>query len=378
MSMKILVVDDEQPILTLWERFLERWGYESETARNGREALEMGRAMEYHLVVTDLAMPEVTGQELLRTLKKEQPDLQFIVTTGFGTIEVAVEMMKAGAYDFLTKPINFNHAELVIRKCLDSVNDRQENLRLRQENRDLEELNELKEKFIAITSHELRTPVSIISNIVEMLEPEMRSHPGKKMFRLVSRSSQQLSEIVGQMHELSRTNSANIELALLPFELRLLCNEIMEELKFVLDKRKHQIALDIPAGMNITADRLKFKKVVRELLQNAIKFTKDGGEIRIKATFEEGGVLNFSVSDTGIGIPKENLDKIFHMFYEVGDSLHHHTSKEAFLGGGMGVGLSIVNDIVKAHDGTVEVTSTVDEGSSFIVHIPQIAAAGNV
>jgi signal transduction histidine kinase len=144
-----------------------------------------------------------------------------------------------------------------------------------------------------------------------------------------------------------------------------------------LDKRKHRITMTFPEAMTITADRLKFKKVVRELLQNAIKFTEDGGEISIKAAIDEGNVLNFSVSDTGIGIPQENLDKIFHLFYEVGDSLHHHTSKEEFLGGGMGVGLSIVNDIVKAHDGTVEVVSEVNQGSRFIVHIPQDAAAGN-
>jgi signal transduction histidine kinase len=83
------------------------------------------------------------------------------------------------------------------------------------------------------------------------------------------------------------------------------------------------------------------------------------------------------VSDTGIGIPRENMDKIFHLFYEVGDSLLHQTSKEAFLGGGMGVGLCIVNDIVKAHDGKVEVESTVNEGSRFIVHIPQDPGASN-
>ena len=196
MNMKVLVVDDEPPILSLWERFLDRWGYEAATAKNGREALEMCRSRDFHLVVTDLAMPEVTGQELLRTLKAEQPDLQLIITTGFGSIEVAVEMMKAGAFDFLTKPINFNHAELVIGKCLESVNAMRENLRLRKENRDLEELNELKEKFIAITSHELRTPVSIISNVVEMLGPELRQHPSEKMFRLISRSSQQLIGLV--------------------------------------------------------------------------------------------------------------------------------------------------------------------------------------
>lgn len=377
MNMKIMVVDDEKPILSLWERFLDRWGYAAHTASNGREALEMCRADPYHLIITDLAMPEMTGQELVRTLKSEQPDLQFIITTGYGSIEVAVEMMKAGAFDFLTKPINFNHAELVIEKCLESVRAMQENLRLRQENRDLEALNELKEKFIAITSHELRTPVSIISNIAEILGPELKAHPGEKMFRLIARSSQQLNEIVSQMHELSRVNSNNMQLMRLRFELAPLCEEVVEEMKIVLDKRKHRISLDFPSNLNITADRLKFKKVIRELLQNAVKFTEDGGDISVKAVVTEAGVFEMSVSDTGIGIPRENMDKIFHLFYEVGDSLLHQTSKDAFLGGGMGVGLCIVNDIVKAHDGKIEVESKVNEGSRFIVHIPQDPSTSN-
>src|SRR5579862_3827826 len=100
----ILVVDDEAPIRMLWERFLTRWGYTHTLAENGQQALQLLRATPFQLVVTDLTMPVMSGQELIHILKREQPDVEVIVTTGHGTIEVAVELMKAGVFDFITKP----------------------------------------------------------------------------------------------------------------------------------------------------------------------------------------------------------------------------------------------------------------------------------
>ncbi|MCZ6628235.1 MAG: hybrid sensor histidine kinase/response regulator [SAR324 cluster bacterium] len=369
--MELLVVDDEAPIRSLWERFIARWGFGCELATNGQEALDMVRSKHFPIIITDLAMPVLSGQELIQRVRQEQPQVQFIVTTGYGTIELAVEMMKAGVYDFLTKPINYSHAELIVKKCVDSIHAQQENVALRQKNRNLEELNELKEKFISITSHEMRTPVSIIDSVMEILAPQLTGQAMQSLGRLLSRASGQLTEIVDQMHELSHINSPNLKLRREPFILFPLCREIMEELDFVLEKRGHQITLDFPENLSMTADRLKFKKVVRELLQNAIKFTGDGGRITMAASLDENHQLKFTVADTGIGIPPENLDKIFHLFYEVGNSLNHHTSKDEFLGGGMGVGLSIVNDIVTAHAGKVEVESQVDQGTRFVVFLPQ-------
>lgn len=366
----ILVVEDEAPIRTLWGRFLAKWGYHADMAENGQIALDKTHRKKYELVITDLTMPVMTGQELIHRVKNEKPDIEFIVTTGNGTIEIAVEMMKAGAFDFLTKPINFNHAELIIKKCLETVRARVENLELRQKNRDLKELNELKEKFIAITSHELRTPVSIINNIVEIIAPELEHLESGKMFSFISRSSRHLNEIVGQMHELSHSSSGELELSVESTLLAPLFNEVEEEFSWVQRKRGHQVRWDIPRDLTAVIDRVKFKKVIRELLQNAIKFTPDGGDITISANPEEGGGVRIVVSDTGIGIPKESIDKIFHLFYEVGDTMQHHTSKDDFLGGGMGIGLAIVDDIVKAHNGTMEVDSKSGAGSSFIIHLP--------
>jgi signal transduction histidine kinase len=365
----ILVVDDEAPIRMLWERFLTRWGYSFALAEHGQQALAQARATRFKLLITDLTMPVMSGNELIYVLRQEQPDLEVIVTTGHGTIEVAVELMKAGVFDFITKPISFNHAELIIKKCLEKVQARQENLRLRQINRDLEALNEIKEKFIAITNHELRTPVSVLTNIVEILSEELKGHATEPLIRMVDRSTQQLAEIVAQMHELSRAKSNRLELQLTRFPLKEVCDEVAEEFALALERRKHTLESRIPPDLQAAGDRAMFKRVVRELVQNAIKFTRDGGRIVLAGAIEDQRVV-FTVSDTGIGIPADQQPRIFELFYEVADSLHHHTSKDDFLGGGMGVGLSIVNDIVAAHHGEVTVTSEVGRGSTFKVSLP--------
>jgi signal transduction histidine kinase len=367
---EILVVDDEAPIRTLWERFLSRWGYSFDCAPNGQEALAMARANRYLVLITDLTMPVMTGNELIYILRQEQPDLEIVVTTGHGTVEVAVELMKAGIFDFITKPISFNHAEMIVRKCLEKVKATQENARLRQVNRDLELLNQVKEKFIAITNHELRTPVSVLSNAVELLLEEMQGQAVEPIVKMVDRSTRQLVEIVGQMHDISFAKSNRLEVRPARFLLRPLCDEVLEEFSLSLEERKHTLEVRIPDEFTLVADRALFKKVVRELLQNAVKFTPDGGLILLSAVGDGPEGVRFSVQDSGIGIPPEEHGRIFELFYEVGDSLHHHSSHDQFMGGGMGVGLSIVHDIVTAHQGQVKVASSPGGGSTFSVVLP--------
>jgi signal transduction histidine kinase len=369
----ILVVDDEAPIRMLWERFLTRWGYAHLLAENGQAGLRLLRQTPFQLVITDLTMPVMSGQELIHILKREQPEVEVIVTTGHGTIEVAVELMKAGVFDFITKPISFNHAELIVKKCLDQIRSRRENERLRQMNRDLEALNRIKEKFIAITNHELRTPVSVLSNVVEILGQELKDKDLEPLVRIMERSSHQLTEIVSQMHELSGVKSTRLDLHVTQFPVANVVEEVQEEFALTLQRRKQTARREIPAELLLSGDRAKFKKVVRELVQNAIKFTPDGGEIVVSAQAGAERRVELKVRDTGIGIAGEHLDHIFDLFYEAGDTLHHHTSHDEFLGGGMGVGLSIVRDIVVAHGGELQVASEPGKGSTFTVILPQSA-----
>ncbi len=368
---EILLVEDEPMLRNVWEKHLTRWGYRFDMAEIGENGLRQARKNRYRVVLTDLILPHLSGHDLIQTLKKEQPELEIIIVTGKATVEMAVEIMKAGAYDFITKPIDFIHAEMLLKNCMEQRMVQEDSRRLRQRTEDLESLKELKEKFIAITSHELRTPVGVLNNVVEILQKEIPSGELGRLVSMLSRSTSQLVEIVGKMHELSQEKSDKLALNLRSIPLLGLCREVMEEFLLYLNGRGLRCDLHVPGDLVIVADRAKFRRVIRELVQNAIRFTPDEGSISVHAEKAPDGKLTLTIADSGIGIARQHHKRVFERFYEVGALTHHQSPPESFLGSGMGVGLSIVNDIVAAHDGSVRLESEIGNGSRFTVILPQ-------
>ena len=367
---QILLVEDEESIRGVWCRHFERWGFTFDMAGTGPKGLELARAGRYQILVTDLSIPGLPGEELIRLLRREQPELEIIVVTGQATVETAVEIMKTGVYEFLTKPINFMNAGLVLNNCLAHLISHSETERLRKLTEDLETLTERKEKFIAITNHELRTPVSVVKNVSELLQDQFQDGETRELVDILSRASRQLEEIVTQMHEISRAHSTGLALVRDCFPLAQLCQEVAGECWLILQQRRQHLVMNVSDQLFITADRGKFKKVIRELLHNAIKFTEEQGRITIAAEINGQDQMVFKVSDTGIGIQEEYQERIFELFYEVASSIYHSTENNLF-GGGMGVGLSLVHEIVSAHQGTVEVASELGKGATFSVFLPQ-------
>ncbi len=242
---QILLVEDEPDIRALWEHHLEAWGHSFDSAPSGDAGLELARCKKYRVLITDLAMPGLTGQELIRILKRERPELEIVVVTGNVTVESAVEIMKAGVYEFLTKPINFTQARLVLKNCLEHLDTHLETLRLKRLAEDLEALNERKEKFIAITNHELRTPVSIVQNVAELLQEELSDGDHRHLVDMLSRASSQLVEIVVQMHEISQAKSKRVLLERTSFPLLPLCQEVVGGFGTPLAKRRMKIVVDV-------------------------------------------------------------------------------------------------------------------------------------
>jgi DNA-binding NtrC family response regulator len=158
----LLVIDDEETIRSLWcEIFTGDERYVINTARSGEEGVSKIKKTGYDIVVTDLNMPGgMSGLDVVKTLKEIKPETEIIMMTAYGTIELAVKAMKEGAYEFILKPLDFGHIDFVLQKCYQQIMYKKENEDLKEINVKLKELNEEKGKFIAITSHELRTPTS--------------------------------------------------------------------------------------------------------------------------------------------------------------------------------------------------------------------------
>ena len=169
-SAKILVIEDEAQVRQSYDDMLNFFGYEVESVPNGREGMSRITKNDYDNVVTDLNMPEMNGIDVLKYIKKKKPYIEVIVITGYATLENAIEAMKVGAYDYFAKPIDIEHVRIVLSKCVKQIQARRENEELRSLTQRLKELNELKDKIITITNHELRTPVTVLKGYIELID----------------------------------------------------------------------------------------------------------------------------------------------------------------------------------------------------------------
>lgn len=372
---KILIVDDEPVVRHVCQLSLEQELYSILIADNGIKAMELLRSEpDIAIVLSDFKMPGMTGFELLNAIKRDFPHIEVIIMTGFATIENAIEAMKSGAYDFLLKPLKAEQIRLVMNKCREKISLSQENLTLKRANEKLRELQIVKDKFLAITSHELRTPVSHLRGYLSILNGDdfhlLSPVEKKECMSVINAAVLDLEQIVTDMFDLIELEQGAIVLKREPFELNELLEQIEHEFRRPLQERQQTLTLRrCPQPCMIAADRLKIKIMVSELIQNAIKFTPDHGRIEL-ALHIDGNFYVFVVADTGVGIKQEKMGTIFEKFYEVQHSNHHSTSKTGFMGGGMGLGLSLARAIAEAHDGGIKVSSEVGKGSVFQIFIP--------
>lgn len=372
-DIKILVVEDEEFIRMMFCQSFENWGFQVEEAENGKEALEKIQEGDFNIVVTDLNMPIMDGMELLRKTKEKWPYIEVIVITGFATIESAIEAMKIGAYDFILKPVNFEHVQFTINKCFKKIKTQAENTELMEMNTRLRELNELKDKFIYITNHELRTPLTIIKGYIDILETMISDNDEdtREVVDILKDTTEELNELVERIHLLGNIeNSIQLRRKSEVIELKSLITKIYKELHPLFTKRKIELKIFVDKKpLLLEGDPRQIRIVLRELLQNALKFTPDGGKVVVRLEIKNQEI-QYSVSDNGIGIPLDKQEIIFDPFYEIQNTINHRSSDSEFMGGGMGIGLSLVREIVNLHKGQIHLESEPGKGTLFTIKFP--------
>jgi signal transduction histidine kinase/GGDEF domain-containing protein len=373
MEERILVVDDEKAIRdVLYQALTRLGGFVVELAENGEEAFKKIEKEDFDLVLTDMKMPTMDGLQLISEIAKFKPGTLMVLLTGHGTIESALEAMKRGASDYLRKPVNLDEMLMRLRKVLEErqrfISLKDYAAELERANQELKKIDEMKSEFVSVASHELRTPLAAIKNAVQLM---LQGKTGEinenqaKFLSMAERNINRLTNILNSLLDLSRIESGKIELKFEELDLRGSIEFILSSLKPQTDGKSIQFKMEIQEELSpVYGDREKLEQILTNLVGNAIKFTPEGGEISVSAKpFEEESMVAISVKDSGIGIPEDQLDKIFEKFHQVENSLRRSTT-------GTGLGLAITKGLVEAHHGKIWVESEVGKGSTFTFTLP--------
>lgn len=373
MEDKILIVDDEPGIRGLMAKVLTGEGYHVNVARDGEEALMKFHVDPVPLVITDLTMPRIDGILLIKQIKSLYPETMILLVTAHGRMDSAIEAMKAGAENVLAKPVDINHLVIEVAKCFD-------NLRLRRENESLSNLVEMRNKFITLTDHEFRTPLSIIKGGLAILKgdevPAAISAKAKTLVDMMEEATNRLVDIVERFHDMETLHHSWLKPSLSTFNIGEQAWNIVTVAGAAA--RGRRINFDMKNTMapgEIHQDKSRVEHILMELIQNAIKYTPDGGTVSVWFG-ETGGDKDRSVIikilDTGVGLPPDKLKLVLEPFYEGKDVMGHTTSNSSFTGGGIGIGLTRVKMLVESVQGRLFVESAEGRGTTFTISIPAV------
>jgi signal transduction histidine kinase len=251
---------------------------------------------------------------------------------------------------------------------------------LQATNSKLREANRLKGAFIEVASHELNTPVTVVLGMLElwkMSQGPAASATERQWVERIGTAAQRLARTVERMLKLVRSGDFSSAMEKEALELEPLLRRTIDELTPYLELRSQSVVLDVEPSLGpLEADPLKLSDVLTNLLANAVKFTPDGGTIRIAARVEppDGGWVRVSVSDEGVGVPPADQQYLFEPFFTGFDTLRHSSGDYQFRKRGIGLGLWLVKSFVELHGGRVEVSSTPGKGSTFSFLLPRSQA----
>jgi len=373
---RLLVIDDEQGIRDGCRRVLQPEGFLVETAGTiaaGRALIEGG---EFDLVLLDVMMPDGKGIDLLETIQRRDPDMVAAIITGYATVELAVEALKEGAYDFISKPFSGDLLLLTVERGLEKRRLAKEARRVEEveahaaelgrAKEEMERLDRFKSAFMLTVAHELRAPVvgaqSLLRTMLRGLAGEVNPQQTEILARVEVRH-QELLELINDLLLLAESKTAGQERPLTSVDLE-------PALAAVVDRFRPQaeaggIALSLEAGsepLNVEATTDGLAVVFGNLVGNAVKYTPAGGRVTVRAGRDSDRVA-VAVGDSGIGIGEDDRLRL-------GEEFFRASNAKASGIGGTGLGLAIVRQHLDRWRARLEVESEVGKGSTFRVVFP--------
>lgn len=352
----VLIVDDEAIIRDLCSKALK--GYRVFQARDGEEALKVFQKGEIDVILTDVMMPKMGGIELLRRLKEIEPTLVVIIMTGFAEKDIILNALKADADDFITKPLNLLQLKTAVDKALVKK-------ALKEEIANLKSMDRFKTNFLSIVSHKFRTPITAISLFLQNLANGVYDSEDpmyQKYQRLIYDEACYLERLVSELLAFNQAMDDGTGLKPEPCNLAKIITELLQSSIEAAGKPGVETSLNLDMIPPLLLDREKIVFALKQILDNAYKFSGEKGTVAVSLEIQEDLAV-ITVQDTGVGIAKEDIPKLFEKFFQV-DSTHTGQVR------GFGLGLYYAKEFIRLHGGNINIESEPWKGTTVIITIP--------
>lgn len=358
---RLLVVDDDNDFRMLVKSTLVEEGFLVDDVDSGEKALQAIQQQQYEIALLDIKMPGMDGVQTLKALRQEAPNTDYIMITGFQDITLAIECIKLGAKEYLNKPIDAVDLTQRIRSMLRA--------RIAEQ-----KLKQREKEFNSRLLYEIRNPITTVKSGVGFLLKEMAgplTDQQSEVLKHINANVEKLVALVNDMIDLSKFESGNVMLELLPTNLDEVVPAVCERLEHQAKAKKLTLKVNVSSNIpTLQLDTEKIEQIITNLIDNAIKYTDEGGTITVSTSLVQQKInervsefAEIAVSDTGVGISPDELPYVFDKYKEV---LTGKTSKKKTTG----LGLAICRSIAEAHKGMLTVESTPAKGSTFRVLLP--------
>ncbi|MCP4180435.1 MAG: hybrid sensor histidine kinase/response regulator [bacterium] len=368
-NLKVLIVDDEPGMRRGAARTLKKFiftaeeledqiGFQITETGTGSKALELISSEEYDIILLDYKLPDVSGLEILSIIKDKKYNALTIMMTAYASLDVAVSATKNGAYDFLAKPFTPEELRYVIRKVATRV------VLLRQTRKLESEKRRVRFEFLSVLSHELKAPLNAIESYLKIIDDRVAGNDVDEYDSMLKRSLDRIEgmrKLIFDLLDLTRIESGQKKRKLNKVNITSAANDSIETNRLLAEGKNIEINLDADKEILMTGDNSELEIMFNNLISNAVKYNKNNGEINICIKQNEDKIT-LEVSDTGIGLKKEEQERLF------GEFVRFKNEKTKGIEGS-GLGLSILQKLVSLYKGSIEVESEFGIGTKFIINL---------
>lgn len=377
---KILIVDDDLDIVEALKLYLDDEGYRSLSASDGSAALEMlVKEKDYTVVLLDINMPGLDGVTVLKSLQEVGIDTAVIMMSGHGSEGLAVECMKSGAEDYISKPFALKDLLQRIERAHVHRRERIEKLQLQQE----------KEDFVLMLSHDMKNPLTAVIGSIDIIREGCLGMINEEQAEYLQSAIDSCNEVVlmiDNLLDIRKFEAGKIQMSTQLCNAHDLISKVANQ--FARPARHDGIEFSVnmdPGTFEIAVDKNAFTRILGNLLGNALKFTQEAGNISISVSYlfgdgvpslkippyvpiphffsGNGCFLRLSVCDTGNGIPSDELELIFNRYTQF-------TRKSERERGGAGLGLAYCKFAIESFQGMIWAESESGHGSEFVILLP--------